>query len=167
MTTNIAPLDTRHAVTYNAFATGNDAAKATRFDAAIRLLITMACGSGQFKKIAAIKVFRDLAVCFGVEVGLLEAKNTIDAMQERMIIETLRDLLSVRVGSEPWNRFNATLDALDPNINFQKKAQAARALAEAEAEQKAPKKCVCGSELDAEGFCTVDTRDHDMDVQGR
>jgi ribosomal protein L7/L12 len=75
MTTNIAPLDTRHAVTYNAFATGNDAAKATRFDAAIRLLITMACGSGQFKKIAAIKVFRDLAVCFGVEVGLLEAED--------------------------------------------------------------------------------------------
>lgn len=111
MTTKIAPLDNRHAVTFNALATGEDNALAERFDSTIRNLINLA-GS---RKIITIKIFRDFAVCFGAEIGLLEAKVTIDTMMERMIMETYRDLLAARVDSPEWERANDKLTHLDPN----------------------------------------------------
>jgi hypothetical protein len=109
--TTIQPLDNRFAETFNRFATGDDTTLAERFDSAIRNLINVAHG----KKIVAIKIFRDFAVVFGAEIGLREAKETIDSMTERIIIETMRDLLAFRVGSPRWIELDAKLSALYPD----------------------------------------------------
>jgi hypothetical protein len=112
MTTTVAPLDNAHAVTFNRFANGDDNALAERFDKAIRELIT-ATGA---KKIYCIKILRSFAVCFGAEMGLLEAKVTIDGMISRMTVEILRDMMSVRVDSYLYRECVAKLEMLAPPI---------------------------------------------------
>lgn len=95
MTTTYAPLDNPDATTYNAVVLSDDQNAAAHFDYLLRSLIL----GFPHRRIIQIKMLRAAANAFGAEMGLKEAKQTLDTMTARMLAEAYRLALSSMVGS--------------------------------------------------------------------
>lgn len=120
MTTNqntptIPPLDNPECTTFNNLATSPNPEtrqRAVAFDLALRGLIELGTG----RKIYAIKILRNLVVSFGIDMGILEAKQTVDAMQNRMTVEILRDLLREGIDAPSYERHAERLRKINPTV---------------------------------------------------
>jgi hypothetical protein len=82
---HVRPFGSDYTPTYDRLALTDRDIRGVRLDRAIRVLIT------DLPKILAIKVLRDLInVDPTADMGLREAKETVDLMKERMIVDARR-----------------------------------------------------------------------------